>query len=342
MNSFDTIFMEADISDLKLNHIWESAYDSFNIHVAEIFNSPVVEESIKEIMYAESVSDLAKKVGEAIQKIIDTIVELCSKLKKAVAEKLFSKKTEDTLNDIKESLKQNPQAAKTQVEISDDEKRKEMLNKYIQEMAKLERRLLVLKVRDTDVSKLVNVASTGSSKLNTTSIAFEAAKIAQEMEKLNEQYDKGVLEANEKIIKMALGDAIRFNEKQLNNIKVDYDAIEKNAKTVLKEFKKDAEGCDVPVKYNIIQKMCNSIGYRVREELNKKTKIAHINLKTIIGAAAAFMVIKKAAKNPEIRKGVRNVAQKTAVGKKILDVYDDPMVQAYKKVMGPIISDKLK
>ena len=57
----------------------------------------------------------------------------------------------------------------------------------------------------------------------------EYMEIETKMDKLNDKSDEAFLEKNEKIIKMAAKDAIRFSKKQLDNVKVDYDALEKLA-----------------------------------------------------------------------------------------------------------------
>lgn len=285
MNSFDTIFMKADISDMKLNHIWESAYDSFNIHVAEIFNSTVIEESTKEIMYEESVRDLAKKAGEIIQKIIDAIKDVCLKLKKVVTEKFLSKETKNKLNEAEEALKKNPSLGKEKVEIMVDKASSQLLDQYIKDMAKLERELLYLKVETDD-----RYGAFDSKKVNMAEVIFRVNQISKKMDALNNKYDS-VVGDNEKLIQMALSDAIRFNSKQLDNIKIDYDAVEKNASEVLREFKTDASGCDVPVKYNLIQKMANAIGTRVRKYFKKKTEYHKNNLFKIVAAVSVGAAI---------------------------------------------------
>ena len=118
-----------------------------------------------------------------------------------------------------------------------------MLDDYIKQMVSLERKLMNIKD-----GALLNVPGS-SNNLH----VIEANEILHEIDKLNQKYDSEFLSKNDKVIKLAAKDAIRFNEKQLQQVKVDYDAVEKGSKEVLAMFKKDAKGCDVPVKLNGIQ-----------------------------------------------------------------------------------------
>lgn len=265
MDIFECYNAECSLSLEKLNHIWETCYDSFFIQCEDIRMSSVVEESVKEFMYEAEASNIGKKVVEVIQKIIETIQDFCSKVKSAIVDKFTSKEAKDNLTKLEESIKNDPEKGNKKVKIYDDAKAQAKLNTYIQEMAKLERKLMNIKIQATDNFKLGNNKD--------ASLVISANQIMREMDKLNEKYDKDLLDANEEVIEMALKDAIRFSDKQLSNVKVDYDAVQKKSEQILAEFKKDANGCNVPVKYNTIQKMANAIGTRVRKFVQKKTEV---------------------------------------------------------------------
>lgn len=312
MDIFECYNAECSLALEKLNHIWESSYDSFFIQCEDIRTSSVVEESIKDFMYEASASDVGKKVVEVIQKIIETIQEFCSKVKNAIVEKFTSKEAKDNLSKLEEAIKNDPEKGNKKVQVYNDIKAQAKLDTYIQEMAKLERKLMNIKIQATNHFKLGNN--------NDAALIISANQIMREMDQLNEKYDKDLLDANEEVIEMALKDAIRFSDKQLSNIKVDYDAVQKKSEQVLAEFKKDANGCDVPVKYNAIQKMANSIGTRVRKFIQKKTEIRKKNLALIFGTAAASLAITgyvQYKSNPAVKQPVdRLIAQaKGAFGK---------------------------
>ena len=147
------------------------------------------------------------------------------------------------------------------------------LNKYIQEMVKIERELLNLKASES----LIGYQG------NQTAINIEIAKIMRKAEKLQDKFDEELLDKNKKVINMALIDAIRFSDKQLENVKVDAEALKSGSKKILKEFQKDANGCDVPAKQNAIRKLGNMVGTMTRKYYNKKTSVAGTTIKTVIG-----------------------------------------------------------
>lgn len=297
MDIFDTIMLESELSLMKSNHIWLCEYGEYEVHCKEIELSPVLEEVTKEEMLKDSNKSIVAKVVEAIQKIIDTIKDVCLRLKKAVVDKFTSKDVKDKLDKAEEALKNNPNLTKEKVKMLSDDETKKQLDNYVREMAKLERELLNLKV-ETDS----RYGAHGKKSVNMAQIVFQVNQISKKMDDLNKKYDD-ILESHEKLVEMALEDAIRFNNKQLDNIKIDYDAVEQNASKILKEFKQDASGCDVPVKYNLIQKMANAIGTRVRKYLKKKTEYHKNNLLKILGVvgivAAGKYVATKYVTDPQ-------------------------------------------
>lgn len=305
MDIFECYNAECALMMDKLNHIWESSYDTFFIQCEDIHNSSVVEENVKELMFEASVSDVGKKVVEVIQKIIDTIKDFCSKVKEAIIDRFTSKEAKDKLKEVEDAIQKNPEKGKEKVKVYDDVKAKAKLDTYIQEMAKLERKLMNIKIQATDNFKMGNKKD--------AALVISANQILREMDILNSKYDKDLLDINEEVIEMALKDAIRFSDKQLSNVRVDYDAVEKKSEQVLAEFKKDANGCDVPVKYNAIQKMANAIGTRARKFIQRRTEIRKKNMALIFGTAAISLGITawtQYKNNPAVKQPVdRIIAQ---------------------------------
>lgn len=302
MDIFECLNSECSLSLDKINHIWESTYDSFFIQCEDIKNSSVVEESVKNLMYEASASDLGKKAVEVIQKIIESIREFCSKVKDAIIEKFSSKDAKDNLKKIEDAIQKDPEKGKKKVDIYNDVKAQAKLDTYIQEMAKLERKLMNIKLQATNNFKLGNG--------NDAALVISANQIMRDMDNLTAKYDKDLLDIGDEVIQMALKDAIRFTDKQLNNIKVDYDAVQKKSEQILSEFKKDASGCNVPVKYNLIQKMANAIGTRVRKFVQRRTAVRKRNLMLIFGAGAASIGITAYVQyhsNPIVKNSVDNL-----------------------------------
>lgn len=310
MDIFETANLEFELQMQKLDHIWESAMDTFGVQKEEFRISPVVEEDMKDLLYNEAASDLGKKVVAVIQKIIDTIKEFCSKMRDMIVEKFSSKEAKEKLKQVEDAISKDPKKANEKVKVADDKKAQAALNEYIKQMAILERKLMNIKLQATKGFK--------ASNKNDAALIISANQILHDMDKLNEKYDKALLDENEELIEMALKDAIRFSDKQLQNVKVDYAAVEKESERVLAEFKKDAQGCDEPVKYNAIQKMANALGTRVRKFIQKKTAVRKKNLGIIFGTAAIGLGVTGYAyykTNPQVKAAVDTMAKKTGADK---------------------------
>lgn len=304
--------MECDITLQKLNHFAESAFDSFFIESTEINNFNGLDDKTKEAMYSEAVADIGKKIVETIEKIIKAIKDFIGKAKDTVVNAFSNKDTSDKLDKAEAVIKADPSKGKEKVKINDpkdEERDRARLDKYIKEMALLERDLLLLKTR----------VSTDELKLDASQASIYAQEIFEKMRRLNDRYDHDFLDENSELIEMALADAIRFSRKQLENVKVDYNAVEANSEKVLAEFKKDADGCDVPVIYNGIQKMANSIGTRVRKFISKHTAFKRKSVGIVVAAAAA-LGIGKAVYNyvPGAKEKVNKAADKAI--KKVIPV----------------------
>lgn len=289
MNDFDIISKECEINLLKINHLCESEFDSFKITLGQnIFNIDYFTESEFVLYYENTVSELGQKISSAIEGIIKVIQDFIDKLKNKILS-AFDNDKKRKLNEAAKNL--TSEQASKKVKIYSSKKEKEALDEFIREVAKLERRLLSIKV---DIKYRSYNASN----------AFTYADIERQITKLEKKYDD-VISGNEELVEMALKDAIRFSEKELNSVKIDYDAVKNQSDEILQRFKKDANGCDIPIKLNLIQKMANKISTRVRKYLTKHTTRKHRNLSIVIGLAATVGAIKLgvnvARYDPEIR-----------------------------------------
>lgn len=318
MNAMLEYLKEAEINLMKIEQFSESAFDQLIIKTMELGANRVVNsyitESECEIISEATISEFAKKVVTAIEKIIGTIKEYIKKMADKV-KSLITKDEKDALDKVKDHVNKNNITEK--VDMYDEEANKKMLDEYIQKMVKLERKLMICKVDSKMRDK--------TSHRNLVEITI----ILHEMDKLEQEYDRKFLNDNADLISMAAKDAIRFNEKQLNNVKVNYDAVEKGSEQVLAVFKKDAEGCDVPEKLNVIQNMSNRIATRVRQYTLKMSTQRHHNLKTVLTLGTLSMAGKFAVDvykyNPEVKKQVDDAAAKVMDK---LNTYNDAAAKA--------------
>lgn len=317
MDIFKCANYECAIQLQKLDHITESMMDSFYIQCEETRLSPVVEESMKELLYQEAVSDLGKKVVAVIQKIIDAIREFCGKMSKAIAGRFAEQDVTEKMELVNKAMQDNPKEASKKVKVNIDQRNKELLDEYIRETVKLERKLMNIKLQAKDGFKF------GRGK--DAELVIAANEIIHEMDKLDARFDSEFLQENKDLIDMALKDAVRFSDKQMKNVKVDYRAVEQESERVLAEFKKDAQGCDVPVKYNIIQRMANGIGTRVRKFVQHMTTTRKKNLALILGTAMVALGITAYTQyrtNPAVKQGVDNIARDTGLDRRLASLRD--------------------
>lgn len=285
-----------DNLELKLfiessNDIFQTNFDKFMISLKIMNNDKkigLITESDNFVIYESKIKSIVDKLKELISSLIEKIKEFCTKSKNGIA-KLFS----DKKNDIDE-LVSNKNIPNEKVEIYDIKTKQDLLNTYINKMINLERKLMNIKV--SNKVKLENDANS----------IIEYNDIIREIDKLNDEFDKSFLDENKDIIKMASKDAIRFSEKELKNVKVDFNELEKGSTEILSKFKEDANGCDIPIKANILQKMVNSVSTRVRKVVYKSTSYKHLNLKTILALSAALFVGKQALSNPKVQETVKN------------------------------------
>lgn len=272
--------MEFDLYLEKLNHILESRKDIFNIRCAEIdIQSAMLESYNSDIVLEAASSSLSKSVSEFITKIIDMLREYISKLTKAI-NKYFEEKQAKKMYAQLKKHEADVMKAKNELAMLNPEYKKKLLDEYLREMLQLERELLTLKTAHKGMTKVVDDGT----------FVVEVNKIMRKVDELNAKYDKAFLDDSKDIISMASKDAIRFSEKQLENVRVDYDALENGSSKILQQFKIDANGCEVPVKLNCLQKMTNSVATRVRKTSDTMTSYKKKNFATVATVIAAVAV----------------------------------------------------
>ena len=220
------IDLECKIELDRIDHICESSFSKCIIACME---------SAEDYVYEASTEGFFGKVKAAIQKITKTISETAGKFASIISDKLkgiYAKITGKNIVHLKNE----------KVDVYRCEKDIDALNDYIRDMVKLERKLIATKVATQAISSPSLKAS----------YTVGVTEIQDEIRRLDAKYDKVVSE-NSGIVKLALEDAIRFSVKQINNVKLNMDAIKKESDKVLAEFAKDINGCDVPQKANAIQ-----------------------------------------------------------------------------------------
>lgn len=327
MTSFlDIASKQCELDLHRIGHICESAMDTFNIRITDLVGQPKymsehfdlddsMFESVCTSVYESESNSVMDKIKAAIDKIIETLVEFIGKVTDKI-KKVFNKDFEDKLDAVKKS----DYDKKAKVTIVDIFKKKKLLDEYIKELLVLERKLMNIKF---EASHNVDIVTNKTAKY-----IIAVNEVNRELDALNDKYDKKFLEDNADIIKMASEDAIRFADKDLKNVKIDYDAIENDSKKILKQFKTDADGCEVPVKMNTIQKMANSLATRVRMYVKKKSEYQHKNTFAVlavvgvtVGGVAAVALVKHKDAVKEIYNKSKESAEKHT--KEILDITED-------------------
>lgn len=264
----DQIVMESEYNSMRLNHFMQCNIDNFAFETADIYNdadSGVITEHDASILYENAFTDIIDKLVAFIQKIIDNIAKFFNELRIRI---FGSQKEKDKLKKIKEAAK----AAKNKglkgnmitkkVKIFKIKRNRKALDAYIKEMSQLERRMLNLKyqaAQDSDkLDKHIGATNT------TATTMIEYAEIQKKIDECNRKYDK-IVNANAEVVELAMNDAIRFSDKDLDSIGLDLDAIKKGSDKVLARFKSDAKGVKSKQQANLIQKSVQSIETRVRK-----------------------------------------------------------------------------
>lgn len=274
----DQIAMESEYNSMRLNHFMQCNIDSFAFESANIgldADSGVITEHDASILYENAFTDIVDKLMAFIQKIIDNIAKFFNELKIRI---FGSEKEKEKLKKLKEAAKAaqskgiKGNAVTKKVKIYKIKRNKKALDAYIKEMSKLERRMLNLKYAaandkiDTD-NKIINYAA--NSQTNTTAATLiEYDELSKAIDECNKKYDK-VVKSNAEVVELALNDAIRFSDKDLDSIGLDLDEIKKGSDKVLAKFKTDAKGVKTKQQANLIQKAVQSIETRVRKSMKE-------------------------------------------------------------------------
>ena len=294
-----SMILQYDSDIKKASHIFKSNYEMALIESSEmdIFQSKYLTESEIDNIHQNKFNDLINKCIEFIKKVIDSIRQLCKNCMIKIREMFVNDKRFDYIKIVKtfsESPYYNEEFKKLKkVNILTDEKEQMKLNAYIQKLLKYEREIVKLEfesrtkpsiIRNTDVQ-----------------IMHRIMEIDKKVDELNNQYEKSFLQENEYIINMAIKDAIRFSDKQLENIKIDFTKLESESCQILQAFQKDANGCDVPEQLNLMQKITNSIAAAVRSRCYQLTQYKARNYDTIIGIALTSAAVAAAIRLYQMR-----------------------------------------
>jgi hypothetical protein len=297
MDFFNYIDKTCELQISEATHEATICYDKAMIDLKTLCINRTFMESVDEYtvdaVYETTVKDLAEKVKKTINDIIKSIKGLIDKAKQKLFGKTEDKNAVAASAELVKNIKSVPNAD-LKVDVYSSEEYKKILNDYLREMLALERKL----------QRVKQVERFGGKKGNVGTI--ECQEIFREMDKLNEKFDKEFLDANEKTIQMAKRDAIRFNDKQLKTVKVDFDALQADSEKILEAFKKDADGCEVPEKLNLFQKMSSSVATATRKVTTKMSQNYSKTLSSVLIFAAAGAAIH----NPILREKGKEFGKK--------------------------------
>ena len=231
--------MESDYNSMRLNHFMQCNIDSFAFETADIFmdaDSGVITEHDANILYENAFTDIVDKLMAFIQKIIDNIAKFFNELK---IRSFGSPKEKEKLKKLKEAAKAasnkgiKGNAFTKKVKVFKIKHNKKALDAYIKEMSKLERRMLNLKYQaaqdSTRVSDIPVIGKKIASDNTTASTMIEYNELTKAIDECNRKYDK-IVKSNAEVVELALNDAIRFSDKDL-------DSIVKNAKGDMDKIK---------------------------------------------------------------------------------------------------------
>ena len=275
--------------------------------IAEAYNDYLISSSGMEIYALEYTNGVyteasLKEFGEKVAATIDKIIKAIGDFFASAISSISSAFTKSNAKEKLEELEKADLSKAEKVTIHSAEKEKEALNKYIQEMLKLERDVIVARG---------NIYATNSDGERALSMA-ELDKISKKIDELNASYDKEFLDVNKDTIQLAAKDAVRFSKKALDNVKVDFEEVEKNHKKILKEFKKNAEGVDVPVKHNLIMKIINSVATRMRKVESMVVSYRKKNLFATLAISAATAIGTKVVKDKLVAIGKKEMAKRNS------------------------------
>ena len=320
----DQIVMESDYNSMRLNHFMQCNIDSFAFETADIFmdaDSGVITEHDANILYENAFTDIVDKLMAFIQKIIDNIAKFFNELKIRI---FGSPKEKEKLKKLKEAAKAasnkgiKGNAVTKKVKVFKIKRNKKALDAYIKEMSKLERRMLNLKYQaaqdSTRVSDIPVIGKKIASDNTTASTMIEYTELTKAIDECNRKYDR-VVKSNAEVVELALNDAIRFSDKDLDSIGLDLDEIKKGSDRVLAKFKSDAKGVKTKQQANLIQKAVQSIETRVRKSMKEGAEYQTKNSSALFAFFTAAGVI--TAGGAILKLTGKDQAIKDAIGDKL-------------------------
>ena len=306
----DKLCLQFELCTDILNAKYQDMFAESMIHINEAYlNSQYLTESSFETVYEAETEKVKEKTDGFFKKLIEAIGTFFSNLGHKVKTNIDDEKTKKALEELdKADLSKLP---KEKVSMYKDEVLQKLLNDYVQELLVLEREIMDLKL---DVKINMSTKSNKNHSLELLEASSELRKLEDKIDKLNERYNKELLESSEAqhIIELAQADAIRFSKEQLKSVKVNFDKVEKGSKKVLMQISKDAKGCEVPYKAKLLQKLGNGLATILRKIVYKRYEYTHKNLKTILklGAAAAatagIVFLGKSAMDGSLKSGIEN------------------------------------
>ena len=248
---------------------------------------------------SEGVKDVVDKVKETIQKVLDAIVEFAKNIKKKLVELFTEKDVEKKLDQIDEY---SNRYGNKKVTVMSTDRMKKKLNEYINEYLKLEREIIKIRYN------MKHEKTPGAAAL----AKAEYDKISKKIDELNAKFDKEFLDENQDTIELAVKDAVRFSKKQLQDVKVDFEALESGSKKILQQFKKDADGVESPVEANLFTKLANSVGTLYRKMEIKSGNYKKHTLLGILALASVGAVLNNPSTRDTIMKKVTKAASSKA------------------------------
>lgn len=249
------------------------------------------------------VTKILKATKDLLNKLIDGIVEffrLCREKISGLFKKKHNKTEDAVIKELKADFKTKEiyvKKKKIKVTVFKNEQTRKLLDDYIREVIKLEREVLQLSKGEKLDGGLVGTRYY-EHKLNLIEAKYE---------RLTTKYAELINNTDEKIVELAIADAIRFSEDQLKTVRINYDAMEKGSRKVLQEFVKDADGAEYPLQLNILQKFGRGISTMIRESGTITTKTVKASLTAITLITGALLVAPVAvvkgqmSKNPKVR-----------------------------------------
>lgn len=350
----DQIAMESEYNSMRLNHFMQCNIDSFAFESANISldaDSGVITEHDASILYENAFTDIVDKLMAFIQKIIDNIAKFFNELKI----KIFgSPKEKEKLKKLKEAAK----AAKSKgikgngvtkkVKIYKIKRNKKALDAYIQEMSKLERRMLNLKYQaaqdSTRVSDIPIIGKKLATDNTTASTMIEYNELQKAIDECNRKYDR-IVKSNAEVVELALNDAIRYSDKDLDSIGLDLDEIKKGSDKVLAKFKSDAKGVKTKQQANLIQKAVQSIETRVRKNMKEGAEFQTRNSSALYAFFTAAGIVtlgvgiaKLTGKDQDIKDAIDNAGGIQGIRKKASEAIDTKFAEV--SLAGNIATNK--